>query len=141
MPPKTDSSSLSFLIRFLGNTLGQVIAGQDGQETLALVEKVRLMAKDFRQKSDAAAGDQLAALVSKLSLPELNQLIKAFTHFFGLINLSEKLDQQDILRRDPRGAGSLGEAIQLLKAQGVTEEDLASLAASARILLVFTAHP
>lgn len=141
MPPQTDSSSLSFLIRFLGNTLGQVIAGQDGAETLALVEKVRLMAKEFRQKSDTAVGNQLAAVVSKLSLSELNQLIKAFTHFFGLINLSEKLDQQDVLKREPKGDGSLAASIQLLKSQGVTEKELADLTSSGRILLVFTAHP
>src|SRR3954468_4862908 len=136
-----NSSSLSFLVRFLGTTLGQVIAQQDGPQALALVEKVRLMAKDFRQKGDPVLGDQLAALVSKLSLPELNQLIKAFTHFFGLINLSEKLDQQDVLHREERGDGTLAAAVHTLKERGVTAESLAGLTATGVILLVFTAHP
>jgi phosphoenolpyruvate carboxylase len=138
--PSKESSSLSYLVRFLGNALGQVIAQQDGQKALALVERVRLMARDFRMKGDPALADELARLASKLSLKQINQLIKAFTHFFGLINLSEKLDQQGGLDPFPHDSW-LNDSLEALRHQGVSARELERRLAQAAVLLVFTAHP
>ncbi len=144
--PVADSSSLSSLIRTLGNSLGRVISAQEGRPVLDLEENVRLLAKEFRQLGDPAQADRLESLVAGLPLPELVRLIKSFTHYFGLVNLSEKIDERRARRQGHLAAsgprpGSLDEAVATLKREGVAAEDLRALLDRALVQPVLTAHP
>src|SRR5580658_10306485 len=89
---KDDSYSLPSLVDTLATTLGSVISYQEGGQALVQVERIRHLAKTLRTTSDPKVGEELAQTVSKLPLEKLNLLTKAFTHFFGLINLAEKVD-------------------------------------------------
>ncbi|HTB34916.1 MAG TPA: phosphoenolpyruvate carboxylase, partial [bacterium] len=98
---------LSYLIRTLASNLGKVVAFQEGDAALEKVEQARRLARDFRRSGDHARLAELAALVRASALPELVVLIKAFTHYFGMANLAEKLDahargSQDVLRQTLR---------------------------------------
>ena len=52
MSNQSESYSLSSLVNTLATTLGKVISFQEGPEALALVEKIRQLAKALRTTSD-----------------------------------------------------------------------------------------
>src|SRR5215204_1731109 len=140
------SRKLSDDIYLLGDLLGEVIRTQAGQATFDLEENVRALGKAFRA-GDPVAGDRLQALVSGASLAEANVLIRAFTNYFQLINLSEDNERiRRIRKREtehhpaPR-RGSIAEAIGLLAEQGMTANEFQELLNRAEVRLVLTAHP
>ena len=137
--------SLPSLVNELATILGKVISYQDGPQALELVEKVRHLAKNFRATSDVRIAEELSQIVSGLPLEKLNLLTKAFTHFFGLINLAEKIDAVRSLKAlpldGPHRPGSIPEAVSVLKDQGVLPRKIQALLEQAKILMVFTAHP
>jgi phosphoenolpyruvate carboxylase len=145
--PQSDPYALPHLVRILAGTLGQVISDQEGPETLSRVEKVRVLCKDLRTLPSPAIVESLNQIFSKLSVDKLNQLTKAFTHYFGLINLAEKLDQIHLARetvlKDPQAKreGSIPAAVQALRKQGIPPKKIQGLLDTARISMVFTAHP
>jgi phosphoenolpyruvate carboxylase len=140
-----DPYSLPTLVNDLASTLGKVISFQEGPDALELVEKVRQLAKNFRVTSDEKVAEELAGIISKLPVEKLTLLIKAFTHFFGLINLAEKIDLihslQEPLAPGAHRAGSIPDAVAVLREQGVTPRKIQTLLDQARIHMVFTAHP
>ncbi len=138
---------ISHMVRFLASNLGQVISDQEGTEALSLVENIRSLCKELRTKPEARIAEELALIISRLSLEQLNLLTKAFTHYFGLINLAEKLDLlaqvRETILKDPeiKREGSLPSAIRILREQGVPAKKLQSLLDQASVKMVFTAHP
>jgi len=143
--PQSDPYSLPALVNTLATTLGKVIAYQEGPEALLLVERIRQLAKNFRVTSDPRIGEELAQIVASLPVEKLNLLTKAFTHFFGLINLAEKIDVAHSLHAIPEDGshrtGSIAEAVLALREQGVLPRKIQALLEQAKILMVFTAHP
>ncbi len=140
-----DIYSLPSLVNEFATILGKVISYQEGPEAFVLVEKVRQLAKNFRVTSDVRVAEELAQIVASLPLEKLNLLTKAFTHFFGLINLAEKIDQvhsQQTLPGDgSHRPGSIPEAVSALREQGVLPRKLQGLLDQAKIIMCFTAHP
>jgi phosphoenolpyruvate carboxylase len=138
---------LSANIRALGNALGRVLTDQSGATAFALEERVRLMAKELRATGDADLTRRLQQLVAGLSVGELHGLIKAFTLYFGVVNLAEAVERLRVLHeRDLRSAPApraegVGAAVALLKAHGVPADELRAWLANAGIVPVFTAHP
>ncbi len=140
------SRTISDDIYFLGDLLGEVITAQAGTDNFDLEEAVRSLAKAHRT-GDPEAGAELSALVSGLSIDESVLLIRAFTSYFQLINLSE--DNERVRRIRQREAedfpaarrGSIREAIQVLKDRGMSGEDVVALLQRAQVRLVMTAHP
>ncbi len=133
-------------IYLLGGLLGDVIKAQAGEAAFDLEEEVRALAKNHRQGVEGA-GEELTALIADLSADDASLLIRAFTSYFNLINLSEDNERiRRIQRREienfpqPR-RGSLREAIGMLKDAGLTAADLRALLDRAEIRLVMTAHP
>ncbi|HKG25478.1 MAG TPA: phosphoenolpyruvate carboxylase, partial [Thermomicrobiales bacterium] len=138
--------TLSDDVYLLGDLLGEVIRTQAGTAAFDLEEEVRALGKAFRG-GDRAAGDRLEALVAGCSIDEAGVLVRAFTNYFQLINLSEDNERVRRIRRReaevhpaPR-RGSVREAIGILKDRGMTADELRSLLARAQIRLVMTAHP
>jgi phosphoenolpyruvate carboxylase len=138
--------TLSDDVYLLGDLLGEVIRTQAGTAAFDLEEEVRALGKAFRG-GDRAAGDRLETLVAGCSIDEAGVLVRAFTNYFQLINLSEDNERVRRIRRReaevhpaPR-RGSVREAICILKDRGMTADELRSLLARAQIRLVMTAHP
>lgn len=138
---------LSANIRALGDLLGRVITGQSGPETFQLVEQVRRMAKELRAAPHQTDPKALQSVIAHLSLPQLHNLVKAFTLYFGLVNLAEGVEQLRILRaRDLRNAPapraeSIADAIELLKRYDVPAQAIQEWLDHALIMPVLTAHP
>jgi phosphoenolpyruvate carboxylase len=137
-------------VRLLGDVLGEIISESDGPDLLADVERLRRAVIEARRVPDraspaaAAAGDEIAALVASWSRERAEQVARAFTVYFHLVNLAE--EQQRVRTLRERGSGdkppreSLADAVARIGAeQGRAHVD--ELLAGLRVYPVFTAHP
>lgn len=86
-------------VRLLGEILGRVLVEQEGEETYALEERVRLLAR-LGRRGDAGARRALAETVAVLDVPRQGTILRAFTLYFHLANIAEQHHQV----RRPRGA-------------------------------------
>lgn len=138
---------LSRNIRALGDILGRVLTDQSGAAAYALEEEVRKLAKDLRASHNPELAEQLTMLISARSVEELHGLIKAFTLYFGLVNLAESVERLRVLNeRDRRHANesrqdSISQAVAMLHSSGVPADAIQHWLDNARIMPVFTAHP
>ncbi|HET7568171.1 MAG TPA: phosphoenolpyruvate carboxylase, partial [Gaiellaceae bacterium] len=131
-------------VRLLGEVLGRVLAEQEGEPLLELVERIRALSRAGRE-GDAEAGAELARTVSALA-PRVQALVlRAFGLYFQLANIAE---QHHRLRRrrayEHEGSvprESLDDAFAQLERAGVGEEELRAAGASLSVELVLTAHP
>ena len=146
-PPATTGEWLSAAIHFLGDLLGETIRTQSGAAAFELEEEVRALAKELRAAPNPTAERELGRIVEGLSVHEASELLRAFTHYFGLVNLAEQLERLRVLReRDlqnveqPRAESALG-AIREIAATGVPAESVAASLQEMLLMPVFTAHP
>ena len=118
-------------VDLLGRLLGEAIRTLSGERFFALVEEVRALAKARRQ-GDEAAGEALLARVEGLSTEEAEALVRAFTHYFHLVNLAEERHRVRVNRlraqaetlESPRPEGFLALA-KALKERGLSLEEAA----------------
>jgi phosphoenolpyruvate carboxylase len=137
---------LSAAIHLLGDILGNVIAELESPEIFAIEERIRAAAKD-RRGGNVEAANQLKAEVEALDVNSARAVSSAFASYFDLVNLAEEnqrtqqlAEREKILHPDPIN-DSVGEAIALLKRDGVTHEQMQALLDGLSIELVLTAHP
>ena len=137
---------LSTTIRLLGDILGDVITELESSGLFETEERIRIAAKD-RRGGDTEAAKQLEAQVEALSVDDARAVSAAFTTYFDLVNLAEEYSRVQQLREReseqyPASLGeSVGNAIALLKKDGVTSEQMQSLLSGLSLELVLTAHP
>jgi phosphoenolpyruvate carboxylase len=129
-------------VRLLGDLLGQVLAEYGGPELLDSVEKLRrtvIAARDSDEDEQAAA-----RLVASWPIELAEQVARAFTCYFQLINLAEERHRARALRERDRGDEPLPESLSEAVAQIRTsagEDRLRELLADLLIQPVLTAHP
>lgn len=132
-------------VNMLGTVLGDVLQDQGGAALLERVEAARLAARRRRQ-GVAGAAEELTRLLSGLSAQDALEVVRAFSAYFGLINMAERVHRirrrRDYLR--PGSApqpGGLVAVFQGLKARGVDAATLSKTLRELQITPVFTAHP
>jgi phosphoenolpyruvate carboxylase len=135
-----DGAGLRADVRKLGDLLGESLVRQEGQELLELVEAVRKAVKD-------GGGDDL---LSKLSIEQSVQLVRAFSTYFNLANVAEQVHRARVLA-DARAQGGswMAKAVdkiaaaQSAKVSGheFSVEDLTRWVNELMVRPVFTAHP
>jgi len=137
---------LSASIHLLGDILGRVIAELESPELFATEERIRAAAKD-RRAGNAEAANQLKAEVEALDSNAARAVASAFASYFDLVNLAEEnrrtgqlADRERKLHPNPVNE-SVGEAVALLKKEGVTPAQMQALLDGLFIELVLTAHP
>ncbi len=134
-------------VRLLGALLGQVIAEQEGQGALDLVESVRGRAIALRRRGDAGDRRALDAELAAVDTARLEVLARAFSVFFQLANLAEEKERVRTLRKRERAAGrspvpgSVTAAVARLAAAGDDLDAIAARIEGLRISPVLTAHP
>jgi phosphoenolpyruvate carboxylase len=134
-------------VRLLGDILGEVIRDSAGPELLADVERLRhavIEARRGERDEDPADGDKIAALVASWSLDRAEQVARAFTVYFHLVNLAEEHQRIRILRERDTGKEPMRESLAAAVAEVGHDggpAHLAELLASLRVHLVLTAHP
>jgi phosphoenolpyruvate carboxylase len=142
----TSYMELSAAIHLLGDILGEVISELESPELFAAEERIRAAAKE-RRAGNIEAGKQLEADVEALDINAARAVSAAFTSYFDLVNLAEEYQRVQQLREresmlSPAPLNeSVGEAVALLKKQGVTSDQMQALLDHLFIELVLTAHP
>ncbi|MDX9706561.1 MAG: phosphoenolpyruvate carboxylase [Azospira sp.] len=136
-------------IRLLGRLLGDTVREQEGEETFAIVEKIRQTSVRFERESGAAresCRDELRAILDGLPRETMTAVVRAFSYFLHLANIAE--DQHHIRRRrahDLAGAkpreGSLAHALERIRAAGIAPEAVRRTLDAALVSPVLTAHP
>lgn len=145
-PDLVEPMDLSAAVHLLGDLLGEVLRAQESPTLFDLEERIRALAK-ARRVGDEKAAALLGREVAALSVDAARAMALAFTLYFDLVNLAEEVHRVLTLRERERAwfpapiAESVGEAIALLKARGVTAEQMAAMLAELRVELVLTAHP
>lgn len=130
--PPDSSTALRADIRRLGELLGGTLVRQEGQELLDLVEKVRALTR-----SD---GEAAAALLGETDLETAAKLVRAFSTYFHLANVTEQVHRGRDLRSRRANEGSLlAQTADLLKDGDPVHvrESVQNL----NVRPVFTAHP
>lgn len=147
-PAKEDTFDLLRAeVDLLGRLLGEAIRAVSGERFFALVEEVRLLSKARRQ-GDEGARATLLKRVEGLSLEEAEALVRAFTHYFHLVNLAEERHRVRVNRlraqaetpESPRPEGFLALA-RALKERGLSLEEVEAHLNRLELWLTFTAHP
>ena len=137
---------LSASIHLLGDILGNVIGELESPELFTVEERIRAAAKD-RRVGNVGAAKQLEAEVEALDVDSARAVSAAFASYFDLVNLAEENQRtQQLTEREKKLFPnpldeSVGEAIAMLKKEGVTSEQMQSLLNGLSIELVLTAHP
>ncbi|MEU7024848.1 phosphoenolpyruvate carboxylase [Streptomyces sp. NPDC046203] len=128
----TASSELRSDIRRLGDLLGETLVRQEGPALLELVEKVRRLTRED--------GDAAAELLRGVELETAAQLVRAFSTYFHLANVTEQVHRGRELR-DKRAAegGLLARTADMLK-DGDADHVRATIR-NLNVRPVFTAHP
>ncbi|HEY9279875.1 MAG TPA: phosphoenolpyruvate carboxylase [Eoetvoesiella sp.] len=143
---RTEPSSLRNDIRMLGKTLGEVINECEGKAIYDVIEKLRRAAVKFRREGDIKSGKVLEQQIERLADRQTNSVARAFSYFLHLSNIAEDRDQnrrqrQHELTDDTPIHGSLQQALQFLKKQGVSTRKIRRYLEEACIVPVLTAHP
>jgi phosphoenolpyruvate carboxylase len=129
-------------VRLLGDVLGQVLAEYAGP---ALLEDVEQLRRTVIGDRDSDQDDGVAArLVASWPIERAEQVARAFTCYFQLVNLAEERHRARAIRERDRGdaviSESLAEAVgEIRSRQG--EEKLRELLADLVVQPVLTAHP
>ncbi|HEY0485243.1 MAG TPA: phosphoenolpyruvate carboxylase [Mycobacteriales bacterium] len=129
-----DDSGLRADIRRLGNLLGESLVRQEGQELLDLVERVRRLTRD----DSAAAAD----LLRDVDVPTAIRLVRAFSAYFHLANVTEQAHRgRELRQRRATSGGWLDEFARLVREREVPAAEIAEAAEHLAVRPVFTAHP
>ncbi|GAB2925893.1 phosphoenolpyruvate carboxylase [Streptomyces mayteni] len=119
-------------IRRLGDLLGETLVRQDGPELLELVERVRALTR--------TDGEAAAELLGSTDLTTAAKLVRAFSTYFHLANVTEQVHRGRGLReRRAAEGGVLSRTADMLK--DADPAHLRQTVANLGVRPVFTAHP
>jgi phosphoenolpyruvate carboxylase len=132
--PETTSSpdrELRRDIRRVTSILGETLARVEGEDLLELVERVRAHAKEGRL-------DELP----DFDLPTVTRLVRAFTAYFHLANITEQVHRgRGLTRTRDKEGGWVEQAVARIAAAGVEPDEVAEILQHVGVRPVFTAHP
>ncbi|HET8959163.1 phosphoenolpyruvate carboxylase [Nocardioides sp.] len=127
----TPDTALRKDIRLVTTILGETLSRTEGQELLDLVEQVRAHSK----------GDRLEDL-PEFDLETTIRLVRAFTAYFHLANVTEQVHRgRTLLRRSEAEGGWVEQALGRIEKAGVEVDDVAEGLRHLAVRPVFTAHP
>ncbi len=133
-------------VRFLTSLLGEVILEQKGRGLFNIVEKIRRLAKAIRQSPSPRRAQQMRQFIDQLTLDQAQQVSRAFTIYFQLVNLAEEQQRARRIRfyESQPGPGlemSMRRLLRDLKGHRVDAASLRHLLDRMEVTLVLTAHP
>jgi phosphoenolpyruvate carboxylase len=133
-------------VKLFGNLLGNVLKQQAGGRVLSSVEILRKGHINLRKKDNPQKRKRLDQIVSVLDPDTLDNVVRAFSTYFSLINIVEESYQHRQRRRKVRAGGplwpgSFDAALRSFKNKGVNAEQLQLLLNKLAYMPVFTAHP
>jgi phosphoenolpyruvate carboxylase len=132
-------------VHALGGLVGDVLRDQGGERLFERVEGDRVAAI-ARRGGDAGSAVELVARTAGRDANEARDLIRAFSTWFEVVNLTERVHRvrrrrEYLLHNDRPQPGGIGDCMYRLKAAGLDAAKVLELLAGVTIYPVFTAHP
>ena len=133
-------------VKLLGTLLGNVLRTQAGARVFAAVETLRRGYIGLRTNDDPVKRERLMAFIAMLDAETLEQVIRAFSTYFSLVNIAEEAYSHRQRRRQigkgrPLWWGSFDQTLRELHSRAVPAQDIQRLVDELRYMPVFTAHP
>lgn len=133
-------------VRMLGALLGQVLREAGGDDLFEDVERLRLATIQAYDEETSDAFERAAAIAESFSISRADEVARAFTCYFHLVNLAEEHQRVRVLRERAGQPGredaadTVATAYARLKTEVGDDEALRRLE-GLRFHPVFTAHP
>lgn len=133
-------------VRMLGGLLGQVLREAGGDELFADVERLRLATIQAYDEETSDAFDRAAAIAESFTIERADEVARAFTCYFHLVNLAEEHQRVRVLRERAGQPGredaadTVATAYARLKSE-VGDDEARRRLQGLRFHPVFTAHP
>jgi phosphoenolpyruvate carboxylase len=142
-------------VRSLGILLGRILSEQSGSALYEVVERLRRLLIQHRDKSSSPGGlnldadvmEEVRSIVSKMELEQAYKVTKAFAIYFELTNLAETNHRKRRRRAgklhldEPPLPGSFRGTLVRMKSAGISAEDALKTLREVKVVPVFTAHP
>jgi phosphoenolpyruvate carboxylase len=134
-------------VNTLGRILGEILIHHGGTTLFDKVEKIRQMTKSLRTEHNEETYKILKKEINLLEPPLRQQVIRAFSIYFQLINIAEqnhriRRRREYQLREDSvLQPNSLERAISSLKENNISEETIQNVLDKLSLELIITAHP
>jgi phosphoenolpyruvate carboxylase len=141
-----DDKALQASIKSLKTMLTQVLKTQANPKIMATVEKLQKQFAALQRDDTPAKRRQLADTLQDLPADTLTEVIRAFSLYFSLLNISEEATNVRQRRKEIENnkhfwPGSFHDTLQEFQQQGVSISDLQTLLNELHYLPVMTAHP
>ncbi|MBS4209861.1 phosphoenolpyruvate carboxylase [Bacillus sp. FJAT-50079] len=140
------SASLRNDVKRLGNILGEILVHHGGLELFNKVETIREMTKSIRKEYNEETYNKLKEEIKHLQPPTRQQVIRAFSIYFHLINIAEQnyrinRRRQYQLEEKVGQAYSLEQAVAKVKEYELSNDAIQDVLDQLSIELIITAHP
>ncbi len=145
-PTQPNDKQLRSRVKLFGNLLGNVLLNLAGAHVYDAVEKLRTGYISLRKKDNPRKRAQLMRLIESLDADTLNQVVRAFSIYFSLVNIAEEdfqhLQRRRLIRNDKSlWTGSFDDTLNDFKKQGLDALQVQELLDQLAYIPVFTAHP
>ena len=133
-------------VKLFGILLGNVIKKLAGSQVYDAVEKLRKGYISLRKTDNPKKREQLMKFIASLDADTLNEVVRAFSIYFSLINIAEE-DYQHVQRRElvfngkSLWQGSFDHTLQEFRLDGIDASQVQKLLNNLAYIPVFTAHP
>ena len=143
-PPPAPDAALRGDIKALGELLGQTLVRQEGKALFDLVEQIRALTRS----PEPGAADEAQARLAEIDLGTAIRLVRAFSNYFYLANVTEQVHRARELHGERATSGSwlsravdrIGAAIEDPESK-VTKDWVEEVVGRLSARPVFTAHP
>ena len=141
-----DDKTLRNNIRFLKSMLDSVLKKQASPRVAEIVEQLQRQFSALQRDGNLSRRQHLMATLQNLPAETLNEVIRAFSLYFSLLNIAEESTQlqkrrQQIEKNKHYWRGSFHDTLLAFKNDGVSAEQLQTLLDDLIYLPVMTAHP
>lgn len=141
---RTIPEELRSEVRYLGSLLGRVLRESGSDGLFDDVEALRIATIAAHRNDSPRAFERAVSVAESFTVERAEEVARAFTVYFHLVNLAEEMQRADVIRRE-NGNGE-GEIDAVARAYAQLGEELGaetaqSYAQSLRFHPVFTAHP
>jgi phosphoenolpyruvate carboxylase len=147
LPVDDTGDALARDVSFLGRILGDVLREQGGGALFDAVEGLRQACRHRRHHDCEAARLEIEERIAAVPDGQLEQVVRAFTVYFHLINMAEEnhrlrrlVARENQVYPAPRGE-SIAAALRALARADVPTSEVHEMLSGLRIRPVFTAHP
>ncbi|WP_156885210.1 phosphoenolpyruvate carboxylase [Acidihalobacter ferrooxydans] len=144
--PRSYDKQLRTRVKLLGSVLGDVLRSHAGSGVYRAVERLRKGFISLRKEEDPARRARLMHFISRLDSDTLEQVIRAFSTYFSLVNIAEE-DHAHRWRREQVSTGqhfwfgSFDRTVHELHAEGLDAQQMQALLNNLCYNPVITAHP